>query len=118
MDAHTNLAFTTVATAPSPASSGTTLTVATGAGALFPTAPFNVTVSPASATRATIASQAEILRVTSKGSGDNWTISRAAAGPNAARSIVVGDEVYLAMTKQVLDDIEGPLNVYMAGAFV
>lgn len=109
-DARANFAFSTVATAPSPATSGTTLTVATGHGARFPTAPFNVTVSPVNGTREQIASGSEIVRVTNKGAGDNWTITRAQES-TSARSIIVGDEVALTPTKKMFDDIDRVLTV-------
>lgn len=61
-DAHANFAYSMVATAPSPPTAGTSLTVASGDGAKFPAAPFNATVWPAS-TQPTTAN-AEIVRVT------------------------------------------------------
>lgn len=109
-DARTNFAFSTVATAPSPATSGTTLTVATGHGARFPTAPFNAVVGPANATREQIASSSEIIRVTSKGGGDNWTIVRAQES-SSARSVIVGDEIYAGPTAKMLTDVETTLAV-------
>ena len=48
-DAHKNLAISTVVTAPTPATSGTTLTVTAGEGARFPAPPFNATVWPSTA---------------------------------------------------------------------
>ncbi len=103
MDAHKNFAYSTVATAPSPATSGTTLTVATGEGANFPAAPFNVTVWPVG-TRPTNAN-AEILRVTNKGTGDNWTITRTQES-TSARTIVVGDQIAATITSLTLTDAE------------
>ena len=85
-DAHANFAYSTVATAPSPATTGTSLTLTAGGGAKFPAAPFNVTIAPAGATRAQTAAQAEIARVTNV-AGDVLTITRAAEGPNAARAV-------------------------------
>jgi len=102
-DAHTNFAYSTVATAPSPASSGTTLTVQTGDGSKFPAAPFNCTVWPASSQPLT--TNAEIIRVTSKGTGDNWTIVRAQES-SSARSIVIGDQIAATITAKVITDIE------------
>ncbi len=46
-DSHANFAYSTVATAPVPASSGVSLTVQSGDGAKFPATPFNATVWPA-----------------------------------------------------------------------
>lgn len=101
VDAVANFAATTVATAPSPATSGTSLTVAAGAGALFPAAPFNVTVWPSGA-QAT-AGTAEIVRVTAKAS-DTFTIVRAQEG-STARSVVVGDQVAQTVTAGLFSDI-------------
>lgn len=106
MDARKNFAHSTVATAPSPATSGTSLVLASGEGALFPQpstdGPFNVVIHPAS-TRPTTAN-AEIARVTAR-STDTLTITRAQEG-SAARTVIVGDEVVLAVTKKTLDDMD------------
>lgn len=83
------VALSTVATAPSPASSGTSLTVATGQGSRFPTPPFDATVWPAAAQPA--ASNGEIVLVTAI-STDTFTITRAQQG-STARSILVGDQI-------------------------
>lgn len=109
-DAHKNFAYSTVATAPSPATTGTTLTVAAGQGALFPAAPFNCTVW-ATATQpaytGVAATTAEIIRVTSKGTGDNWTIVRLTEdAAETARQIVVGDQIAASITAKTLTDIE------------
>jgi hypothetical protein len=109
-DAHANLAVSTVTTAPSPASSGTTLSVGTGEGARFPAAPFNCTVWPAN-TLPTPAN-AEIIRVTSKGAGDNWTIVRETEIVGTARSILVGDYIAATITKKTLTDLEDVAPVY------
>lgn len=108
-DAHKNFAYSTVATAPSPATTGTTLTVATGEGALFPAAPFNCTVW-GTASQPTLtgvnATTAEIIRVTSKGSGDDWTITRLEEGLVTPRTIVIGDQIAASITAKTLTDIE------------
>jgi hypothetical protein len=101
-DPHANFAYSTVATAPSPAASGTSLTLATGGGALMPTAPFNATVWPAGAQP--LSSNAEIVRVTGV-AGDVLTIVRAQEG-SSARSILVGDQFSATITKKTLTDIE------------
>lgn len=103
-DAHANFAYSTVATAPSPASSGTSLVVASGNGALFPAAPFNATVWPAGAMP--LATNAEIVRVTAK-STDTFTIARSQEG-SGARSIGVGDQIAASITAKTLTDAEGP----------
>ena len=101
-DAHANFAYSTVATAPSPATSGTSLVVASGGGALFPTPPFNATVWPAS--QQPLAANAEIVRVTAI-STDTLTIVRAQES-SSARSIGVGDQIAATITKKTITDVE------------
>jgi hypothetical protein len=48
---------------------------------------------------------AEIVRVTSKGTGDNWTVTRTQES-TSARSIARGDQIALAITAKVITDIE------------
>jgi len=102
-DAHKNFAYSAIAIAPSPASSGTTLSVSAGTGALFPAAPFNCTVWPT--TEQPISTNAEIIRVTSKGTGDNWTIVRTQEG-SSARAILVGDQIAASITAKIVTDLE------------
>lgn len=101
-DAHTNFAFSTVATAPSPATSGTSLVLASGDGAIYPTAPFQVTIFPVGAmpTKA----NAEIARCTAK-STDTLTLVRAQEG-TTARTVVVGDQIIAGVTAKTLTDLE------------
>lgn len=101
-DAHANLAGTTIATAPSPPTSGTSLVVSAGGGARFPAPPFNATVWPA-ATAATPAN-AEILRVTAR-TTDTLTILRAQEG-TPARAIGSGDQIAATITAKTLTDVE------------
>jgi hypothetical protein len=75
-----------VATAPSPATSGTSLVVTTGEGALFPTPPFYAIAHPANTLP--LVSVSEKVLVTAK-STDTLTITRAQGG-YTARSIAVG----------------------------
>lgn len=102
-DSHANFAYSSVATAPSPSTTGTSLTVVTGEGARFPTAPYNVAIWPAGV--APLSTNAEIARVTSR-SGDVLTIIRASEGPTSARAVVVGDQICAAITNKTLTDIE------------
>lgn len=82
----------TVATAPSPATSGTSLDVASGDGPAFGQTPLNAVVWPSGVLETfRIPATAEIVRVTGI-SGDTLTIERAAEG-TSARSIVVGDQI-------------------------
>ena len=101
-DAHKNFAYSTVATAPSPASSGTSLVVASGDGAKFPAVPFNATVWPANSQPTT--ANAEIVRVTGI-STDTFTITRATES-TSARSIGVGDQIAATITAKTVTDIE------------
>jgi hypothetical protein len=104
-DAHKNLAYSAVATAPSPATSGTSLVVTAGQGTLLPTPPFNATVCANGAIP--ITTNAEIVRVTNI-STDTLTITRAQEG-TTARAIIVGDQIFNAETAKTLTDIEGNL---------
>lgn len=101
-DAHKNFAYSTVATAPSPATSGTSLVLATGDGANFPAAPFNVVIWPTGAQP--LVATAEVARCTAK-STDTLTITRAQEG-TAARTIVVGDQIMAGITAKTLTDAE------------
>jgi hypothetical protein len=111
-DAHKNLAYSTVATAPSPATSGTSLVVATGDGALFPAVPFNATIWPAGASP--LATNAEIVRVTNR-STDTLTIVRAQEG-TSARTVIIGDQIANTITAKVLTDIEAAAGGSAASA--
>ncbi len=101
-DSHTNLAYSTVATAPSPATSGTSLVVAAGQGALFPTAPFNATLFPPGVQPTTLNS--EIVRVTAV-STDTLTIVRAQES-TTAQAVAVNFQIMAGVTKKTLTDIE------------
>ncbi len=101
-DAHKNFAYSTVATAPSPAASGTELVVASGNGTLFPAVPFNATVWPTGVQPTS--ANAEILRVTGI-STDTFTIERTQEG-TSARTIVVGDQIAASITAKTFTDIE------------
>lgn len=102
-DPHLNFAYSTVATAPTPAASGTTLSVAAGEGALFPAVSFNAVVWPAGTNP--LSTNAEVIRVTSKGTGDNWTITRTQES-STARAIAVGDQIAGAITAKTVTDLE------------
>lgn len=101
-DAHKNFAYSTIAAAPSPAASGTSLDVAAGQGTLFPAVPFNATIWP-TGTQPT-STNAEIVRVTNI-STDTFTITRSQES-TSARTIVVGDQIAAAITAKTLTDIE------------
>jgi hypothetical protein len=101
-DAHKNLAISAVVTAPTPATSGTSLVVTAGHGARFPAAPFNATVWPANAPPDPL--NAEVIRVTARAT-DTLTIARAQEG-STARLIGVGDLIAQTITAKTLTDLE------------
>jgi len=111
-DTHKNFAYSTVATAPSPATSGTSLVVQSGDGAKFPATPFNAIVYPAGAQPLT--TNSEIVRVTNI-STDTFTITRGATSGgglngepnNQNRSIIIGDQIDAGVTARSVTDIEG-----------
>lgn len=103
-DAHKNFAYSTVATAPSPATSGLSLVVASGDGAKMPSpAPFNATIWPTGVQPTS--ANAEIVTVSGV-SGDTLTIVRAQEG-SAARTVIVGDQIAATITAKTLTDAEG-----------
>lgn len=109
-DAHANFSYSVVATAPTPASSGTSLTVRAGDGTLYPTAPFNAVVWPAFTIP--LASNATIIRVTNI-STDTFTFTRSQEG-SSNRSIRIGDQIAVPVTKKTLTDIESYLTTLSA----
>jgi hypothetical protein len=104
-DAHKNFAYSLVATAPSPATTGTSLIVTAAQGALFPAVPFNLTVWPALSQP--FSTNAEIVTVTAIAT-DTFTIVRQAEG-TSARTIIIGDQVAATITQRTLNDGEGEL---------
>lgn len=94
-----NWARSTIATAPSPATSGTSLVVASGEGARFPSVPFRATIWPAGATPTP--ANAEVVNVTAR-STDTLTIARAAES-STARTVVVGDQIAATLTAGMFD---------------
>lgn len=104
----TNFATSTVATAPSPATSGTSLVVGAGHGARFPAGAqdFNAIICPADAQPTP--ANAEVVRVTSI-STDTFTITRAQEG-SSARTVVVGDRIFAGVTAKTLADIDTSLS--------
>lgn len=111
-DAHKNFAYSTVATAPSPASSGTSLVVAAGHGTRFPTPPFNATVWPANTQP--LPTNSEIVRVTAIGTDTLTVVRNTPTEPNnQVRSIVVGDQIMAGITAKTILDTEGTaIGVY------
>lgn len=109
-DAVANFAVGTVATAPSPATSGTSLTLTAGQGARFPAAPFNVTLVPVGTSIDNYYSAAEIVRVTAI-STDTLTITRAQEG-TTAQSVATGWYVILAPTAKSVADSAPDYQVF------
>ena len=105
-DAHANFAVSAVATAPSPATSGTSLVVTAGHGSRFPAVPFNATIWPSGSSPDP--SNAEIVRVTAR-STDTLTITRAQES-TTARTVVVGDLIAATITAKTLTDVEDVMN--------
>jgi len=103
---HANFALSAVVTPPSPATSGTSLTVTAGQGALFPTPPFPATVWPANS-QATSAN-AEIVSVTNIAT-DTFTIVRMQEGTSAV-AIAAGYQIAQTITAKVITDIQSQVT--------
>lgn len=110
-DAHKNFAASLVATAPSPAASGTSLVVTAAEGVNFPAVSFNATVWPTGA-RPT-KTNSEIVRVTNIAT-DTFTITRTQEG-TSARTIVVGDNISANITAKTITDLETAFNGIVNG---
>ena len=105
LDPVKNFAISRVATAPSPADSGTTLVVETGDGALFPdpssSGEYNVVIYPNG--EQPTSTNAEIVRVTAR-TTDTMTIDREEES-TSARTVAEGDIVMLAITAKMVSDL-------------
>ena len=104
-DAHRNLAVSSVVTAPSPATSGTSITVTSGQGSRF-AANMNATIAPSGSVPDP--SNSEVVRITSV-SGDVLTVTRVQEG-SSARTVVVGDVIFAGPTSKTLTDVETAIN--------
>jgi hypothetical protein len=102
-DQHANFSYSTVATAPSPATSGTSVSVASGG--TWPAVPFNVTVWPPGTIP--LAANAEIVRVTAStgGSTPTFTIIRAQEA-STAQAIAVGWQIAATITALTMQTAE------------
>ena len=115
-----NLFSSVVVTPPSPATSGTTLTLTAGDGALLPdpatAGHYNLAVGPdpTGLTDRQIARATEIVRVTALAT-DTITITRAQEG-TTARTVVAGDVVTLSITKAFLDALTAAINAGGGGS--
>ena len=124
VDAIANGAYGLVGTAPSPATSGTSLVLAGGYGS-FPAAPFDLLLWPASAmpifaTAGTVTANAEIARctavTTTTNANDTLAITRAQYG-TSARSVIIGDQCCQPIDANLLTQIGTtvqtlPFNLY------
>jgi hypothetical protein len=106
-----NFAITTVATAPSTAL-GTSLTVASSGGDLFPDTPFNATVWPIG--ELPISTNAEIVRVTDI-TGDVFTIQRMQED-SKHRIIQFGDQIAATITAKTANDIKNLNSIEISGS--
>ena len=97
---HTNFGYSTIVT--SPGLAGTSLSVATGQGALFPTPPFSITICPAAARP--LSTNAEICLVTAV-AGDVFTVTRGQEG-STPRTVLVGDQIAATITALTLEEAE------------
>lgn len=104
-DLHNNFGYSLVATAPSPAASGTSLVVTAGDGNNFSIGQ-NVTVWPTGVQPTE--TNAEICRITNI-STDTLTIVRQQES-TSARTIIVGDQIADTITAKKLKDTEVILN--------
>src|SRR5678816_3646782 len=108
-DPHKNFSYSVVTVAPSPAASGTSITVQDTAS--FPASPgFNVVIWPTA--EQPLSSNAEVARVTNI-AGNVFTITRAQES-SSARSILVTDQIAETITAKALTDIEDALSVESA----
>lgn len=113
-DTHSNFAFGTVVTAPSPVTTGTVLVIGTTYFANFPdpgtSSPYDCVVWPGGTLP--LSDNAEVIRVLSKGTNGTLNISRNAES-SGTRSIAIGDQFGLNITSKSFTDIEntvGSLN--------
>lgn len=102
-DTHKNFSRTLVDTAPTPATSGTTLIVTDAT--VFPAIPFNATVWPINVQATN--SNAEIVRVTNI-SSNTLTITRGQEqnSGQSNRAIIAGDQIAETITAKTFTDIE------------
>lgn len=109
-DKHPNLALGRILTIPSPAVSGTTLTLVSGQGTRFPDpavyGEYNATIFPTGIMPTP--DNAEIVRITAK-STDTLTITRAQES-STARTVQAGDTIIASATAKTFTDIEDLLT--------
>lgn len=109
-DAHPNFAYGTVVTAPSPATSGTTIVIGTSTFADFPdpsTNAYNVVIWPDGTLP--LSSNAEIVRIVAKGTDGTLNIARYQEN-SGTRNILVGDQFAAAITGKPFTDLETTID--------
>lgn len=111
MDAVANFAYSTLIAAPSPATSGTSLTPVMASG--WPATPFNAVLWPAD--DAPRADNAEIVRCTNISILGVWTIDRAQES-TTARSVAVGWNIAANITQKWLDDLVTLIGTKLASS--
>lgn len=97
-----NFAKATIATAPSPATTGTSLVLGSGEGADLPTPPWSAILCPIGEEASK--QNAEIIRCTAK-SGDTLTTITRAQESTTARTWAPGDRLYIGPTATYFNDI-------------
>lgn len=102
MDPIANLAYSLVATAPSPAASGTSLVVSAGTGSRLPSVPFEATAWPPDVMPTP--ANAEIVTVTGL-STDTLTIVRAQGG-TSAKTIAIGWQFAATVGVKMLNELD------------
>lgn len=111
MDNVADFAYSTVKTAPSPSTTGTSLVLQTGDGARFPSGSFNATAWPAG--QIPLISNAEIVRCTI--SGDTITMTRHQEG-TSAQPIAIGYQFAAGITANTIAQILAACDVAGAAA--
>lgn len=110
-DALSNFGYGTVSSAPSPGTSGTVVVLGTSTFDQFPSpateSAYDCVVWPAGTIP--LFSNAEIVRVVSKGSAGTINITRQQQS-TSARDIQVGDQFALAVTRKTVDDVHDSID--------
>lgn len=114
-DGKANFAIAPVITAPVPSLSGMTIVVQAGAGELFATPPYNLTVwEPTPPLGNPIASKSEIVRV-EKREGDVFTLSARAQEGTTAKPIGIGWVIADTITVKALTDVQKAIESEKSG---
>ncbi len=112
IDTAANFIYSTVATPPSPATSGTSLVMTDDLSSIMAAVPFNMFVWPTAV--GPLSGNAEIVRVTAI-SGATLTIVRTQEG-TSARTIIAGDQIAEGPTAKFRDDVVTAIAAAQAAA--